>query len=131
VDDTGALVPSGNDSVDIAFRFDAWRRHACAHPDGILTQVRLGNVAAIAALREAADHQPGHYPVLVNRVLCSGTHTGDFLDAKVVANLEKELAALDVLRGHASREGLDLVTLLDQLRTLVRSAMEVGKPIVF
>jgi hypothetical protein len=131
VDETGALVPFGDESVDVVARLDTWRGPACDHRDGVLIQARLGNVAAIAALREAAQHQPGHFPVLLGRVLSSGTHAGDFLDAKAVADLEKELDVLDVLRHNPPHRNHDLVTLFDQLRALVRSATAVGKPIVF
>jgi hypothetical protein len=87
---------------------------------------RLGNVAAIDALREEVAS-------LVNdgfigeKILYSGTHAGDFIPLDELPLLEREIKLLRA-KTRASR---DLLEFLQKLDILVDAAKENGTPIVF
>jgi len=130
VDDTGALVPSAQNSQEVA-AFDRWRADACEHPGGIAVREHLGNVATIAALHEALGRQPKAFPILVERVLYSGSHTGDHLALALLSGLGLELARLADVPDMDAQEQQGLLQFRERLGTIVRVAREVGKPIVF
>src|SRR4051794_39259028 len=86
-------------------RFDQWQQDACEHgPHGWLVSHRLGNVALIDCLRELLSQTPDVFPGLLQKVLYSGTHGGDYLDTEQVARLIPELEPLQRLRSHKEEE---------------------------
>ncbi|HTL29605.1 MAG TPA: hypothetical protein VL282_10295 [Tepidisphaeraceae bacterium] len=94
IDETGDYVPHTKD-LDELIEFDTWRyQEACEHPYGQLLHHRLGNIALIALFREILNPLAEQLPVIVNKVIYSGTHCGDYLNAADVEQLNAELGVL-------------------------------------
>ncbi|RRA47904.1 hypothetical protein D1Y84_05960 [Acidipila sp. EB88] len=98
----------------------------------------LGNAGLITTLREAlekiATRIPG-IPVLLEEVIYSGTHTGDFLSPSQVMRLSKEIElikAVELKRAGFPKRHLDAFHLLIAgLERLCATALHLRKPIAF
>lgn len=133
VDPDGSLAcqhePS---SLEAGLAWDAWRDHrACEHPRGVLLHHRLGNIALIARLADELAREAGRFPILLNQVLYSGTHTGDFLSVETMPNLQQELQALAGFKCREPEAAAFLAQFRAQMWDLANAAMAVGKPIAF
>jgi hypothetical protein len=122
-------VPSVQDFEQVA-AFDRWRVDAREHPGGLKVSERLGNVATIAFLRETLDRQAADFPILVQRVLYSGSHTGDVIGVALFDALEGELRRIPDVR-QADAQGEHLLQFRERFGAVVRAARDPGKPIVF
>lgn len=95
------------------------QRHAAEH--------RLGNITAVSALREEATRLVGPNSMLVQKVLYSGTHSGDAIAGKSVSDLAVELESIR----KAKRLSSELELLLAAWEDLINVARREGNPIVF
>ena len=78
-DKTGEPVLKSNDDINLKLwlKHDKWHRNSCPH-SGYLVEKRLGNIALVAYVRGfLEDNSPHNFPLLFDRVVYSGTHTGD------------------------------------------------------
>ncbi len=109
---------------------DRWRANACPHKDGELISIRLGNISLIAQLRADIESikQPSteHFAVLLEKVLYSGTHSGDFVPANEVPELRHEV---NLLCKHPLDE--PLAEFVDSMTKLCEASLQSGNPIVF
>src|SRR5215475_1797642 len=88
-DETGEpiLKGGGDISLKLLLKHDEWYRDSCPH-SGCLVEKRLGNMTAVAYVRDfLKDNSPKTFPLLLERVVYSGTHTGDWIAAGDVAQL--------------------------------------------
>ncbi len=111
--------------------FDEWRQHACQHEDGMIAGACLGNMVGIEEMKAALKPLSRLLPVLLRKVIYSGTHTGDHLTIKTVEKLKIEL---DRLRGFKTGDrNVDngIKELRVDLSKLVRVALRIRKPIAF
>jgi hypothetical protein len=70
-----------SENLEQLMAFDEWLlNRACEHRNGILLHYRLGNLNLTGALREELGRDRESFPVLLNSVLYSGTHAGDYLN---------------------------------------------------
>src|SRR5258706_15202236 len=60
--------------------FDNWRFAACPHKGGRLLHHRIGSIWDVADLRSELQQQAQSFPIIVEKVIYSGSHFGDFLD---------------------------------------------------
>src|SRR5688500_14890311 len=77
------------DNLEQTMAFDRWLRNdACSHRNGILFHHYLGNISLVAFIRNelARDDQ---FPILLKKVVYSGTHAGDWLNFETVLRLEE------------------------------------------
>ncbi|HEY1800307.1 MAG TPA: hypothetical protein VGG46_05165 [Terriglobales bacterium] len=89
---------------------------------------RLGNIAAIAELREELAGVLDNNSVVMSKVIYSGSHAGDFLPLALLASLESELSAINEYQKHGS----ELITeFVANMRELIAAARREGNPIVF
>jgi hypothetical protein len=141
---------------------DEWEASGpCPHPYFKLLHHRLGNIAGIQWVRQAL-HQISRdprkeYPVLLMKVVYSGSHCGDFLNLEEVRALDRELKALrkidlaeikltqgeliftpdagtvDKTYWATAQEGewAFLRGVFSSLEELVDASLSVGKPIAF
>lgn len=93
------------------------QRHAAEH--------RL--ITAVSALREEATRLVGPNSMLVQKVVYSGTHSGDAIAGKSVSDLAVELESIR----KAKRLSSELELLLAALEDLINVARREGNPIVF
>lgn len=128
-------TPNGDITCDAPterdwFAFSHWKQEkACIHPGMILKHFRLGSAREIDNLRELLQNKErARFPILLNRVLYSGTHTCDWLPLALLPPLTEELKALN---GAGTPEGETIRHLKIQLAELVIAAQMVQKPICF
>jgi|ERR1043166_9318847 hypothetical protein len=88
---------------------------------------RIGNIDLVAHLRHLAQQILDENSVVLSRVLYSGSHTGDSLDAQFFPSLENELSLLR----NATRSSHDMKLFVDDMCELVTAAKKEGNPIVF
>jgi hypothetical protein len=87
----GSLECASED-LDVLLAFDQWLRDdACSHPEGILLHHRIGNLTDVGWLREELAREGDRFPVLLRKVLYSGTHTGDHLSSEDIVAMQGEL----------------------------------------
>jgi hypothetical protein len=110
--------------------FVAWKAEkACSHQSMILKHHRLGTAGEVDQLRLALENKErSRFPILLGKVLFSGTHTCDWLPLEILPRLTEELKALNPPK---TAEGAMLQHLKIQLAELVIAAQMVGKPICF
>jgi len=129
VTDDGSLACK-SEELDTLLAFDQWlHSRACAHQDGVLIHHHIGNVALVGLLREELKVAANSYPILLERVLYSGAHAGDYLAFADVVNLRAEINNLSTLQ-HTANQSL-ITTFQDQMHELVAAALSTGKPISF
>lgn len=90
-------------------------------------EYRLGNIVGISALREEAIRLIGSDSLIAQRVLYSGTHSGDAIPLESLPALSAEIASI-VKAGQHSPE---FAQLANCLQDLIRAANAEGNPIVF
>jgi hypothetical protein len=117
--------------LDEQMAFDAWNSTACEHEDGLLLHHRLGNIALIALLRMLLNPHADRLPVIVKKIIYSGTHAGDFLSLEAVEQLALEIEFLAGVHDEDRRNEKFIRHFERQLRELVDCSRKVGKPIVF
>ncbi len=129
VTDDGSLECKSED-LDILLAFDRWlHSRACAHQDGILVHHHIGNIALVGLLHEELKVEVESYPILLERVLYSGAHAGDYLAFADVVSLRAEINNLSRLQDTANQS---LITMFQrQMQELVAAALCTGKPISF
>jgi len=126
----GALEPrSGN--PEMLDQFDAWRRRACRHEEGMMVGESLGNATQVGELRDALRPKGSLFPILLGKVIYSGSHTGDYLSPRDVAKLAIELDRLKRIGTSEKTLDRDLQTFRRKLEKLVRVALKIKKPIAF
>lgn len=90
-------------------------------------EVRLGNIAEIAGLRNELCQGDGGVPIICEKVLYNGSHAGDKIDITEIDVLAEEVARArmrDELSGSAK-------LFLNRLEQLIAASREQDNPIVF
>lgn len=119
-------------TLESALEWDCWyESRACEHQGGILIEHRLGNIALIGLLRTELERASEQFPILVTKVVYSGSHAGDFLPAEDIPALQKELDALSAFRCSNAQADRFMVEFRNQMSELAMVARLVGKPIAF
>jgi hypothetical protein len=163
LEDAGGLYFQPDEKIKITtnrdelrMKFDLWRlEEACEHPRMKLIEHRLGNISLIGLLRHELSRLPGEYPVLLQKVIYSGSHAGDFLPIEFLPALELEVQKLQThpVEKHKLTKRLQtwwpgfgrsqnwklpserthrfLVYFQKQIEELIEAAMTVKKPICF
>ncbi len=117
---------------DAQMEFDRWdHKGACSHEDGILFGHYIGNMALVGVFREVLGRQPDVFPLILNRVVFSGTHCGDFLTVEEVKAIQPEVEALAQVHSNDSDRERVIREFETQMRELVECALWVNKPISF
>ena len=127
-DETGepTLKGDGNINLKLWLKHDKWYRNSCPH-SGYLVEKRPGNMAAVAYVRGfLEDNSPNTFPLLLERVVYSGTHTGDWIAASEVPQLLTETR-----RMQGSARDPVLIQFTNDLIELAEASIATGNPIVF
>ena len=110
----------------------------CEHEQMMLDSDHLGNAGHISRLHEIlsgfATGRERACPVLLEKVLYSGTHCGDHLSVRDVRRLSSELNQLEKMkppRALAHEDELHIASAIGLLRRLVNAALAAHKPIAF
>jgi len=127
---TGDLLCDSFDE-DAWSAFVTWKHtKACPHHGMILLRHRLGTENGINALRTELQKEANRYPMLLQKILYSGTHTCDWIPVEAIDPLANEVKQLNVSR--AEREVADALHVFQiQMAELIIAAKHTGKPICF
>jgi hypothetical protein len=127
---TGDLSCDASDEQEWS-AFVLWKRsRACLHYEMILLRHRLGTVEQIDRLRVELEPQADCFPLLLQLVLYSGTHTCDWIPVQRLAELSIEISRLAPEK--ASSEVADALQLLKiRMAELIIAAQPTKKPICF
>lgn len=125
-DESGEPTLKGRHDVDLWLKHDKWYRDSCPH-SGCLMEKRLGNVASVAYVREfLQSNSPNSFPILLGRVVYSGTHSGDWIVASDVPQLLLEARTLQGLSNDQV-----VVQFTNDMVELAEASIATGNPIVF
>jgi hypothetical protein len=130
-DETGEPVLAGDPSDDELEAHDRWCVESCEH-GGYLLSLFLGNITRIGHLRSFLRGLEGkpkpRFPILLNKVIYDGTHSGDWIASEQAAELLKEVETVlhsrDIL---ASSE----VEFVENMKRLCEASIDTGNPIMF
>jgi hypothetical protein len=130
-DESGEPTLSGDPSEEEWEAHDKWLNESCEH-EGFLLSLFLGNITRVGNLRSFLRHLQGtpgpRFPILLEKVLYDGTHTGDWLSSKVAAQLLQEvdtvLHSSDIL-ADSEKE------FFTNMKQLCEASIATGNPIVF
>jgi hypothetical protein len=94
LDKSGEPILTGDPTEEEWEAHDAWLHDSCEH-QGFLLSLFLGNVTRVKNLRgflRGLQGTPGpRFPILLEKVLYDGTHSGDCISSTVSARLLKEV----------------------------------------
>jgi hypothetical protein len=132
------LAPNGDITCDAPtdrdwFAFATWKQDkACLHPGMLLKHFRLGTAYQIDQLRaQLQNKERSRFPILLTKILYSGTHTCDWLPLDLLPQLTLELKSLNIASIPSSPEAETIRHLKIQLAELIIAAQMVQKPICF
>ena len=113
-------------NLKLWLKHDKWYRDSCPHA-GYLVEKRLGNMTSVAYVRGFLEnHSPNSFPLLLERVVYSGTHSGDWVTASDVPQLLTETRRLQGL----TSEPL-ILQFTNDVVELAEASIATGNPIVF
>jgi hypothetical protein len=121
-----------SEDLNTQLSFDQWLLHrACEHANGVLLSHHVGNLAQVGLLRSELEGQEHLFPIVLAKILYSGTHAGDYLSLEGVRNLQNELEHLAsfVCSREKNQESVDWFR--QQMKELAEAALHVSKPISF
>lgn len=120
------------DDLEQTMLFDRWLlEEACEHRNGWLLLHHLGNMSLIAFVRDQLHRQAERFPILLEKVVYSGIHGGDWLAFGEVVQLEKEVSQLQTFVVDDPKEQHWIDEFRDKLVELIDAAKSVRKPISF
>src|SRR5579864_6538561 len=130
-DEAGSPSLTGDPSDDEWDAHDNWFAESCEH-GGYLLSLPLRNISRISHLRtflRGLQGKPGpRFPILLEKVIYNGTHTGDWIPREESPALLKEVETVlhsrDIL---ASSEK----EFFENLKQLCEASIETGNPILF
>ena len=95
----------------------------------LAADVRIGNISGVAWLREQIKSRwAGKCLLILNAVLYSSTHTGDFISLEQVRRIKLEIAEIDCAGDSIPAR---LAAFFEQMTQLVNAAESEGNPIAF
>jgi hypothetical protein len=127
-DKTGepTLKSDSDINLKLLLKHDKWYRDSCPH-SGYLVQKRLGNIASVAYVRGfLEDNSPNSFPILLARVVYSGTHCGDCVAASDAPQLLTEARKLQGLSNDPA-----ILQFMNDVIELAEASMATGNPITF
>ena len=132
VDQDGALACRDEGDDDLYFEFTRWlHNQACEHIDGIVVHCRIGNTALVGLLRKELESNQGIFPLVVGKVLYSGTHGGDYIKVSDVVEMQGEIKQLSKIHSNNSKTEAILRGFEEQMSELVECSLKMNKPISF
>ena len=131
IDETGEPTLTGDPSEEEWDAHDQWLADSCEH-EGFLLSLFLGNITRVGNLRSflrALQGKPGpRFPILLEKVIYDGTHTGDSIPLNESPALLKEveivLHSSDIL-AESEKE------FFGNMKELCEASIATGNPIMF
>jgi len=127
-DKTGEPTLKGDRETNLKLwlKHEKWYRDSCPHA-GYLVEKRLGNMTSVAYVRGFLEnHSPNSFPLFLERVVYSGTHSGDWVTASDVPQLLTETRRLQGLTSDPL-----ILQFTNDVVELAEASIATGNPIVF
>jgi hypothetical protein len=139
IDANGSPEIDSDDSAKMEEHYEWMELPPCKHSGMQFCGATLGNAGGIhflkARFQAVLKAKRLKCPVLMRRVLYSGTHTGDHLTVAQVAKLAAELKGLQKIDfkelGVLTEDLRYIKQMLKELEQVVQAAEKLGKPIAF
>lgn len=129
-DDTGEPILGGSPSLEDWLVHDRWQKDSCEH-GGTLMDVRLGNIAAIAYVRDElkviSEREKQNYPLLSGKVVYNGVHSGDWIAVSDVPALLDEVESVLSVQNLSNRTH----EFCTNMRRLCEASIATSNPITF
>ena len=130
-DEVGDPTLNGDPTDEEWNAHDQWMNDCCEH-QGFILSLFLGNITRVGNLRNflrGLQGSPGpKFPILLEKVLYNGTHSGDSIPIKQSPALLKEvntvLHSSDIL-ADSEKE------FFDNMKQLCEASIQTGNPIMF
>jgi len=130
-DEIGEPELTGDPSDEEWEEHDKWLTDSCEH-GGYILSMFLGNITRVKNLRSFLRHlqgEPGpRFPILLEKVLYDGTHTGDWIPVEespaLLQEVDTVLHSKDIL-AESEKE------FFDNMKQLCEASIETGNPIMF
>jgi hypothetical protein len=130
-DESGEPKPTGDPSGEAWAAREQWTGGLCEH-EGYLLSLFLGDITRVGNLRSFLRHLRGtpgpRFPILLEKVLYDGTHTGDWISSKIAEKLLKEvdtvLHSSDILADFEKE-------FFNNLKLLCEAIGATGSPVMF
>ena len=110
--------------------FDKWNSTACTHPNGVFTYQYLGNIYQINHIKQFLS-QFNSFEVILNKVIYSGSHAGDWIDLSDVKIIQKELCVLESLSFPDNQTNTLILDFLYKMKNFIKCSLDLQKPISF
>lgn len=130
VDSDGSRNTRSSD-LDVQIAFDQWSSTACEHELGKYANASIGNISLVGLLQGELNSSGLSFPVLLERVLYSGTHCGDSIPIDLMPQLRAEIDQLSRVHADERQNEKFLREFERTMRALSEHARMLGKPIVF
>lgn len=128
---SGSRNTSATD-LDEQIDFDLWNmKFACKHESGVLLHHWIGNITLVGYFRNRLNESPDLFPILLEKVLYSGTHCGDILTVEEIIKMQPELVALSKINSSDPQDEEFLREFEQKMKDLSECALRVKKPITF
>jgi hypothetical protein len=115
-------------------KHDKWLAKACEH-EGFAAEEFLGNVWLIQKIRNCLGKlqkaSGRKFPMLLDKVVYDGTHTGDVIEALDVPNLLTEVEAAEKLASRCGEHAPRLGEFLKKMHRLGMASLAARNPIQF
>jgi len=139
LDEFGAPSIDSQQDIDILEAHDGWADDpsVCEHGGFTLAEKHLGSGGHIGVIRDIVSRletdSNSEYPIILEEVIYSGTHCGDYIPANELLSLKAEIDLLGS-RADVALSGEEqeiLLEFLNGMRELTSAALSVQKPIAF
>ena len=131
VDDSGEPMLTGDPSDEEWEQHDQWMSDMCEH-GGFLAGEFLGNITRVGNIRnflKGLQGKPGpRFRILLEKVVCNGTHTGDWIPRDQTAPLMEEVDTVLHSSDILSEGEKEFFT---SMKALCEASLKTGNPIVF
>ena len=95
----------------------------------LAANIRIGDISKVGWLRGQIESRwPGRCSVILNAVLFSGTHSGEFVSLAQVRRIRLEIGEIDSSEASVPAE---LAAFLEQISQLLNAAERERNPLVF
>jgi hypothetical protein len=127
LDETCEPILESADEIPLAkwTEHDRWFERSCSH-GGYVLQKRLGNATFIGHVLAFVNSVADELPILRDKVVYSGTHCGDFIEAEESVPLLEEARLLRQLSKDRNTQQF-----ASDMIELCEASLATGNPIVF
>lgn len=124
--------PAWQEVMNEISEFDHWNmHHMCEHFNGVLLHHWIGNMAGVGGLQHELNREAEKFPIILEKIIYSGTHCGDWLPLETVNQLKPELEALANFQCADPKMIPFVQRFHQQMVELLEASLSVGKPICF